>query len=259
MFRKLGFPLATLLALIVMTTGCASKRQADRILIQVDSIAQRTEIIEQKISRLDSLTQEQEESQRQFLARMESSITEFEGRLEELGFKMSDLNDRIGLLQRSGGTVAQLPVQEEGDTSEDTTANAQTAIDPNVIYNSAFNNLQAGNHQIAILGFTEYITSFPKTDLADDAQFWLGECYYQQNPPKYEKASEEFRKVVDNYPESNRTAGAKFKLARCHEELGQREKAIGLYREIMKEFPNTAEANRAKVQLTGLGEKTEEL
>jgi tol-pal system protein YbgF len=259
MFRKSGYLLITLLALIVMTTGCASKRQADRILIQVDSIAQRTEIIEQKIIRLDSLTQAQEESQRQFLARMESSITEFEDRLEELGFKITDLNDRIGLLQRSGAGVAQLPVQEESDTVEDTTANAQTAIDPNVIYNSAFNNLQAGNHQIAILGFSEYITSFPKTDLADDAQFWLGECYYQQNPPKYEQAAEEFSKVVDNYPESNRMAGARFKLARCHEELGQREKAIDLYRKIMTEFPNTAEANRAKVQLSGLGEKTEEL
>ena len=46
-----------------------------------------------------------------------------------------------------------------------------------------------------------------------------------------------------------------FKLARCHEELKQTESAVRLYREILEGYPQSAEANRARVQLEGLGEK----
>ncbi len=241
-----------LTAVMLITTGCASRRQLDKMEVQIDRIEESNATIEQKLAELDSLIRAREESQREFLASLQTSIGDFEDRLSQLNYKLDDLYDRLERLQQSGG-VAVTPVQP-ADTSAADDTTMQATVDHLVIFNAAFKSLQAGNYEIAVLGFKEYITSFPNTDLADDAQFWLGECYYQMNPPQYQKAREEFQKVLENYPESDKRAGAMFKLARSHEELGSTEEAIALYREILEKFPQTAEANRARVQLENLGE-----
>lgn len=254
--RKFYLILIILSAGLFLLTGCASRRQLDKMETQLDYLEKSNANIEQKITELDSLIQVQEESQRQFLAQLRSSITTFEQRLEQLDYKLVDLTDRINTLAEQPALVTQTPVQDT-TAGSDTTTEASTTVDPKVVFNAAYKSLVAGNNEIAILGFEEYLKSFPNTELTDDAQYWLGESYYNMDPPDYQKARMEFRKVVDNYPESDRMASAKFKLARSLEELGEQAEAIGIYREIVGDYPQTAEANRSKVQLEGLGEAVE--
>jgi len=236
---------------IFLLSGC-SRQQLARMEVKLADLERSNSEIESKVSRLDSLYREQEQSQREFLASLQASISEFQQSLEQLDYKLSDLTDRIAKLDRMPRVRQTEPA---ADSTADSAQQTVTEVDPAVIFNSAYRSLLAGNQEVAVLGFREYITSFPGTNLTDDAQFWLGECYYQMDPPQYDSARIEFEKVLTNFPESDRKAGAMFKLARSLEELGETERAIALYRQISEEYPQSAEANRSRIQLEGLGEK----
>jgi len=244
-----------MVAAVTMFSGCASRKQLGKMEQQLDYLVKSNAEIKQKVNHLDSLYQAQEEAQVSFLANLRMSITAFDERLEQLSYQLKDLSDRMGKIEIGAVPSVATKIVADSTTEDSTAQTSMTEVDPAVIYNSAFKSLTAGNYEIAVLGFTEYLTSFPNTDLTDDAQFWLGECYYQMDPRDYQKARTEFEKVVKKYPESNRMAGALFKMARCNEELKNTQEAIRLYRDILSKFPQSAEANRSKVQLEGLGEQ----
>jgi tol-pal system protein YbgF len=253
--RKFTALLITVALAMLFFSGCASRRQLDSMDIRLGNLEKSNARIEAKINQLDSLYRAQEQSQRTFLASLQATISAFQESLGQLDYKLTDLNERIGKIEQMPRLRQTEPATPVGDTVNDTIPKPVTEVDPAVIFNSAYRSLLAGNQQIAVLGFSEYITSFPNTDLTDDAQFWLGECYYQMDPPRYDQAKGEFQKVLSNYPNSDRKASATFKLARCNEELKETDAAIRLYREIIDNYPQSAEANRARVQLEGLGEK----
>ena len=88
---------------------------------------------------------------------------------------------------------------------------------------------------------------FPYSDLADNAQFWIGACYYMRK--SFSRAVAEFRKVVDNYPFGNKVPDALLKISDCYEALGDRDKAIATLQELVNSFPHTDAANRAAKKL----------
>lgn len=248
--RKIIFLLIAPALLLMLVPGCSSRRQLARMEAQLDYLEQSNANIERKLSEQDSIYRLQVQNQ----ASLEASISNFQERLSQLDAKVTDL---MNLLERMGTQPVPVVKQPDTPTQADSSEQTQAEVDGGIIFNSAKQSLLAGNVDIAILGFTEYITTFPKTKLTDDAQYWLGECYYMMEPQDLAKAKEEFQKVLDKYPDSDRTAGAMFKLARSLEELQQTDSAIALYRETINKFPKTPEANRSKVQLEGLGEKQE--
>jgi len=247
--RRIMFLLLIPAFLLMLVPGCSSRRQLARMEAQLDYLEQSNANIEHKVSELDSLYRAQDQSQREFLASLRASITAFDERLAQLNYKLDDLIDGLERIKP--------PESKPFDPimPGDSTQKPQTEVDGGVIFNSAYQSLLSGNVDIAIMGFTQYISSFPNTSLTDDAQYWLGECYYMMEPQNYLKAKEEFRQVLDKYPDSDRKAGAMFKMARSLEELQETDSAITLYRETISKYPQSPEANRSKVQLEGLGEK----
>jgi tol-pal system protein YbgF len=88
---------------------------------------------------------------------------------------------------------------------------------------------------------------FPKTDLTDNAQFWIGESYYSEN--NYEKAILEYEKVIKNYPEGDKVPHALLKQGLSFLKLGDKASARLLFQQIMKDYPNTNQARIAKAKL----------
>jgi TolA-binding protein len=46
------------------------------------------------------------------------------------------------------------------------------------VYGQSFDALKAGSYSIAITGFKDFLSSYPSSPLAENAQYWLGEAYY---------------------------------------------------------------------------------
>ena len=91
---------------------------------------------------------------------------------------------------------------------------------------------------------------FPHHDYADNAQYWLGECFYDQK--RYDKAAPEFRAVVQRWPTGNKAPDALVKLGFSLLALGEIDKGHSTLREVPTAYPRTEAARLASERLAQL-------
>ena len=133
------------------------------------------------------------------------------------------------------------------------TAPVQPGTTPQRLYDEAFGDYTAGRWALAVTGFDTYIKSYPRSELADDAQFYIGAAL--QFEGKYQDAVLAFDKVIVNYPGSNSVPQALYKRGACYESLQQLDRALQSYEMVMKNFPDADASFLAKQALDRLKKK----
>jgi len=128
---------------------------------------------------------------------------------------------------------------------------APSTNDPMKLYKTAYEDLRAGKHDQAAQQFRELIRKFPRHDLADNAQYWLGECFYDRK--RYAEAASEFRAAVANYPLGNKAPDALLKLGYCLLAMGEQSKGRDALRQVPEAYPRTEAARLASERLAELG------
>ena len=96
----------------------------------------------------------------------------------------------------------------------------------------------------------EFTKKYPKSTLADNAQYWIGESYYGLR--EFDQAIIEFDAVRRRYPQGEKVPAALLKQGYAFAELGEKVNARLLLQEIMEKFPETPEAAEAKMRLKSL-------
>lgn len=122
--------------------------------------------------------------------------------------------------------------------------------EPLRLYRGAYAALRAGRHEEAERGFREFVRRFPHHDYADNAQYWLGECFYDQK--RFDTAAAEFRGVVQRWPEGNKAPDALLKLGYSLLALGDEEKGRATLQELPTAYPRTDAARLAVERLAQL-------
>jgi tol-pal system protein YbgF len=120
-------------------------------------------------------------------------------------------------------------------------------------YQAAFDLIQARKYPEAGAAFTKFLSDFPASPLADNAQYWLAETRYVQR--QFQAALPEFQKVVDNYPQSAKLPDALLKVGYCQIELGNREAARTALQQVMRQYPDTTAARLASQRLDRLSQE----
>lgn len=99
----------------------------------------------------------------------------------------------------------------------------------------------------AILGFKNFLEQYPKSTLADNAAFWIGESHMALK--QYEQAILAFQKVIKTYPGGNKVPNALLRQALAFYELNDKTSAKLLLRKLVKQYPKTNEAKIAGSKL----------
>jgi tol-pal system protein YbgF len=118
------------------------------------------------------------------------------------------------------------------------------------IYKAGQDALKAGHHDEAARHFRDLVKRFPDHDLADNAQYWLGECFYARK--QFVEAITEFRQVVTRWPVGNKAPDALLKLAYCALALGEEARGRELLRQVPVSYPGTEAARLAESRLAEL-------
>lgn len=119
-----------------------------------------------------------------------------------------------------------------------------------VLYDQVLGEFRAGQYEKAIQGFNAFLAEYPKSSLADNAQFWIGESNMAQK--QYEQAILAYQKVIKNYPNGNKVPSAMLRQALAFYEINDKTSSHLLLRQIMKKYPNSPEAKIAKSKLETL-------
>ena len=112
-------------------------------------------------------------------------------------------------------------------------------------------DITSGKYDLARQEFQDYLKYYGDTDLASNAQFYLGEIAYSQR--NYDQAVGEYDKVLTNYPKSFKLATAHLKKGMALIELGQKTAGVRELRDVVKRFPGSDEDRRARAKLKELG------
>jgi tol-pal system protein YbgF len=227
------------IVIILIASGCATRRQVQELRLQVDTMRAEN-------ARIDSLLNDNLKQSRKvnadfgtYITRLEDRMTMIEARLQDA---ISLMNQATSAIQtgniRHGGERPQNPDSTTADTSS-----RSGDIDCQKVYNTAYYDVVKENYDMAINGFKNYLKICPNTALADNAQFWIGQCYYLQK--KYENAETAFEELIRAYPSSERLAAAKLKLGKTLFELRQKTKARPHFEDVIRDYPGTDEAKEA--------------
>ena len=115
-------------------------------------------------------------------------------------------------------------------------------------YRKARADYQAGKLKEAIVAFRSFVKEHGAHQYADNALYWLGECYYDTR--EYQKASTTFRQVVEQYPRGNKVPDSMLKLAYCHVKLGEKRNACSVMASLVESYPRSGAAGLAKNTLS---------
>ena len=199
--------------------------------------------------------------------RLDTMSTQVQGlsdNLEEIKSRIGKLNQQLVDLQNSvqaidarlaGGTPSGAGAPAPNGAASSPNANAAAPSGPppsaDTLYSNGLRDITSGKYDLARSEFQDYLRYYADTDLASNAQFYLGEIAYQQK--QFDTAVQEYDKVLSNYPKSFKLAPARLKKGMALIELGQKNPGVKELREVVKRYPGTEEERRARAKLKDLG------
>jgi tol-pal system protein YbgF len=207
-------------------------------------------------------------------ARLDTMSTQVQGlsdNLEEIKSRLGKLNQQLVDLQN---TVQSLDAKISGTAPPQTSPTSNNTLTPSpsgggapasavpagpapsadTLYSNGLRDITSGKYDLARQEFQDYLKYYGDTDLASNAQFYLGEIAYSQR--NYDLAVTEYDRVLTNYPKSFKLAPARLKKGMALLELGQKNTGVRELREVVKRYPGTEEERRARAKLKELGVAT---
>jgi tol-pal system protein YbgF len=200
---------------------------------------------------------------------MSTQVQGLSDNLEEIKSRLGKLNQQLVDLQN---TVQSLDAKISGTAPPSTSPTSNNNFPPSsssvpvsaapagpapsadTLYSNGLRDITSGKYDLARQEFQDYLKFYGDTDLASNAQFYLGEIAYSQR--NYDQAVTEYDRVLTNYPKSFKLAPARLKKGMSLLELGQKNTGIRELREVVKRYPGTEEERRARAKLKELGVTT---
>ena len=256
-----------------MAAGPAAAQKKDTLLLmrQLDTLQQSVQniqrtvdtqtavlktLVEQTNDNVNSMKLAMEELKKSTNQNLASSNARFESMtsqmqslsesLEEAKARIAKLSDQVAQTQNIIQTLnTPPPAAMPGDASPATVPDAQT------LYSSGLSSYTSGQYPLAMQAFQEYLQYYGETDLASNAQFYVGECYYSTGD--YAKAIEEYDKGMERYPTGNKLPAAQLKKGYSLLALEKKQAGIRELRSLLRRYPNSREADLARQRLKKLG------
>lgn len=183
-------------------------------------------------------------------------VDQLSGQLQSLNDSLDELKARLGKvtkqledMQAAQQTLAAQASQQAQATQEQ--QKALQALPPDVLYNNALRDYNGGNADLARQEFTEYLKSYPNTDLAGNAYFYLAEMDYRA--AKYPDAVKNYDQVLQSFPDGSKAASAELKKGLALLESGDKDGGIAALRHVVQRYPRSNEALQARDRLRKLG------
>ncbi len=191
---------------------------------------------------------------REDLSTYSETVKSSQGDMGQLATKLDALGAQIsGKMTQLGASLsaAQL-AQQKGQSEERAEIEAQgRETSATELFVTSQNRLQANDYALAAGGFEDYLKRFPSGALTDVTLYDLGLSYFGLKD--WEKAGREFAVLLEKYPKSGQTPGARLHYARCLLQLGKnRDEAVAYLKSIKTDFPKTPEALEAAAELKRL-------
>ncbi|MGH9768892.1 MAG: tol-pal system protein YbgF [Blastocatellia bacterium] len=260
-YYKLPFLLAVLL--LPLTAIGQSKDQREKI----DRMAAQIEELKTELVLLQRQTQTMQETFNKTMGELNTLIVQMSDNISairraqssvstsssDVATQVTSMGERITAtntrMERLSEQFAQLKKVIE-DIPKAPTFTQLTPGNAEQLFAAAYSDYSRGNYDLAISEFKQYVETYPGSELADNAQYWIGEILLAQK--KLPEAAAEFEKVKAINPAGDKAAAALYKRGTILLDLARKEDAVAQFHAVFKEYPKTKEGELATQRLQEL-------
>jgi tol-pal system protein YbgF len=279
MIRHLGLFFAVVLLLAFSATQPleAANKEHQQMMADIRMLQQQNTRLQAQLAAvtklLESVTarlEEQAAASRKSFADQKSLTDTMAADVRVLREKLDESNVRLGSLSEEVDAIrlaqtAAPPAAVPAEPADAGAAAAQPATppatppaprpgsfgaSPSQAFETARSDYYMGNWSLAIQGFESFLKTFPKSDLTDDAQYYIGETCYMSG--RFQDALAAYNAVIERYPASNTLPDAYFKRGMAQKALGQIAQAKESLSFVIKSYPSSDAAFLAKQALDQL-------
>jgi tol-pal system protein YbgF len=286
--RRITLSLVALALLVATAPAGAANREHEQILADIRmlqeqnqrlqlalvTLADALKTVSAKIDESNAATRKGFADQKLFTDAVGGDLRVLREKLDETNVRLTSLSQDVDGLREvipQGGPSGAVPLTPADPSAPQTPGGAApsagttvpapvavvpsgTGTTPKRLYDTAYADYTAGQWSLAVQGFETYLKSYPKSDLADDAQYYVGEAY--SGDAKFREAVVAYERVIRDYPQSDILPEAWYKVGNTYERLAQPDKARAAYEFAVKTFPETNDAVRlSKQRLDGLNRR----
>jgi tol-pal system protein YbgF len=187
---------------------------------------------------------------------LEAEIRDLQGRLEVSEHRIEEaLREAKNARQEAAALVPPDPSADGSALLEGAPEDVGGSADADEVaaYRAAYDAWRAGDSATCVDRFRDFLQTYPASAYADDSAYWLADCYFKEGD--YKTAVLRFDDVVSRYPEGNKAADALYRQGEALLRMGPGYgKAAGkAFERVVREYPDSKRAAGAKKQLDLLG------
>jgi TolA-binding protein len=183
-------------------------------------------------------------------------------KLDDNNVRIGSLSQEVDSLRQSLQQSLQAPRPSPTTTEPDASATGGTApppaaapapavgVSPQKLFDAAQSDYYAGQYELAISGFSDFIKSFPKSEQADDAQVMICNAYLTDG--KYEKAVEACDVAIRTYPTGDKIAEAYYRKGVALQSLKNADGARDAFERAIKADPGGENGVAGRLAKQGL-------
>lgn len=188
-----------------------------------------------------------------------SRIDSLSGDVQSLHASMEDVNTRLGKLQqqlidlnKAIQALAAPPAPPPPAAGTTSAAGPPPDLPPaSTLYDNARRDASSQKYDLALQEFQLYLKYYGNTELAPNAQFYIGYIHFNQN--ELDLALADFDAVLEKFPDNNKTPDAMVMKGKTLVKMGKPTQGATEFREVAKRFPKTDQATQAIAELKKLG------
>ncbi|MFH1755070.1 MAG: tetratricopeptide repeat protein [Candidatus Latescibacterota bacterium] len=262
--------IAMLIPVLLLSAGCYGGKMikmpinTELAYLRVDTLRVRQDEVIRILNEISVQLEEDREANMLSRAQSRANFEEMEESLEILS---NQIDANTQLLAAMRGTKQGWNPPPRVIAERDTTASSQQATDgglpdsagksPSIgegdadkLFNEAYTDLSLGNYDLAIQGFKNYLVKFSGGARLPEVHYYLGESYYASE--RHLEAVGEFQYIVREFADSRLVPAALLKSGICYASLEERSLAERAFRELISSYPDSEEAERARIALQDL-------
>lgn len=180
-------------------------------------------------------------AQKELVARQAAAIKELQASHDALQDRVRMLTRRLEQLESPPKQNSPIELVNQENIAEGRDESVQAA------YMKAFGLFSANSYRAAADAFSDFISSYPESEYAANARFWLGECYYSEG--RYQEAIEAFTRVLEMSPSEKRASDSILKIGLSQYAINNPSKGATTLKLLLEKYPLSEAATKAKEQL----------
>ena len=173
---------------------------------------------------------------------LNASLESLNSQLDSSQQRMTSLSQKLEDLQAD--LARRMSVLAGEVTGGGSGSSGSTTSNPSDIYRLALNDYQAGKYDLALIGFRNFMSQYPRAELSPQAQFEIGECEFARK--NFVDAAREYDKVVLLFPKTDMAPKALYKKGIALQSAGRDAEANDALHRVLKDYPHSDAAKSVK-------------